>query len=87
MPMPPQAALELGPGQPMSISVAAGAEIVCTSGLVRLIATGPWLGQAWAPAPRLLSAGQAWRAIEAQWVKLEVGVQPARIRLIAPRPG
>ena len=65
----------------MSLSVAAGAEIVCTGGLLYLTTTGPWLGQAWAPSRRSLPAGQAWRASEAQWVKLEVAQQPARFRV------
>jgi hypothetical protein len=76
----PQPALD----EPLSLFIAAGAEIVCTSGQVRLTATGPWLEQAWAPAPRLLPAGQAWRATQAQWVKLEGALQPARFRLTAP---
>ena len=71
----------LDPGHTLGVSVAAGAEIVCTGGLLYLTATGPWLGGAWAPARRALHTGQAWRASEAQWVKLEVAQQPARFRL------
>lgn len=72
---------QLQPGQPLGLSVAAGAEIICTGGLLYLTATGPWLGQAWAPTRQPLPVGQAWRASEAQWVKLEVSRQPARFRL------
>ena len=71
----------LDPGHALGVSVAAGAEIVCTDGLLYLTATGPWLGGARAPAPRALHTGQAWRASQAQWVKLEVAQQPARFRL------
>lgn len=71
----------LDAGHTLGVSVSAGAEIVCTGGLLYLTATGPWLGGAWAPARRALHTGQAWRASEAQWVKLEVAQQPARFRL------
>jgi hypothetical protein len=72
---------QLEPGGAVSLPVAAGSEIVCTSGLLYLTATGAWLGEAWGQARRALPAGQAWRAHEAQWVKLEVAQQPARFRL------
>jgi hypothetical protein len=73
---------ELHPGNAVGLSLAAGAEIVCTGGLLYVTATGgPWLGGAWTPTRRPLPAGQAWRASEAQWVKLEVAQQAARFRL------
>ena len=72
---------QLEPGGALGFTLAAGAEIICTGGLLYLTATGPWLGGAWAPARQALPAGQSWRASQAQWVKLEVAQQPARFRL------
>jgi hypothetical protein len=75
----------LPPDQPLTLRLAAGDELVCTAGLLRLTTTGPWLGQAWAPPAQQLPTGQAWRACADLWVKLE-SVRPAsRFRLI-PSP-
>jgi hypothetical protein len=75
---------QLHPGGTLGLSLAAGTEVVCTSGLLYLTATGPWLGQAW--ARRALPVGQAWRAGESQWVQLQAGDSRAFFRVIAPPP-
>jgi hypothetical protein len=77
----------LPPGQPLSLHLAAGDELVCTAGLLRLMTTGPWLEQAWAPPAQQLATGQTWRASADLWVRLE-SVRPAsRFRCLpAPRP-
>jgi len=76
----------LPPGEPLSLRLAAGDEVVCTSGLLHLAATGPWLGQAWAPPAQHLPAGRSWRASEDLWVKLEGVHQASRFRLMAVHP-
>ncbi|MEO8022246.1 hypothetical protein [Polaromonas sp.] len=76
----------LPPGQPLSLHLAAGDEVMCTSGLLHLAATGPWLGEAWAPPALQLPAGRSWRASEDLWVKLEGIRQPSRFRLTAVQP-
>lgn len=72
----------LPPGQPLSLRLAAGDEVVCTSGLLHLASTGPWLGEAWAPPPQQLPVGRSWRASEDLWVRLESLCQPSRFRLM-----
>lgn len=75
----------LPPDQPLSLRLAAGEELMCTAGLLRLTTTGPWLGEAWAPPAQQLPTGQAWRACTDLWVKLESVRQASRFRLI-PAP-
>lgn len=75
---------QLEPGGALGLSLAAGTEIVCTGGMLYLTATGPWLGDAWAPARRALPVGRAWRAGQAQWVQLEACDRAARFRVVTP---
>jgi hypothetical protein len=70
------------PDQPLSLHLAAGDELVCTAGLLRLTTTGPWLGEAWAPPAQQLPTGQARRACADLWVRLESVRQTSRFRLI-----
>jgi hypothetical protein len=72
----------LSPGQPLSLRLAAGDELLCTSGLLQLATTGPWLGQAWAPPAHHVPAGQSWRASADLWVTLEGLHQPSLFRLL-----
>ncbi|MGC1172481.1 hypothetical protein [Polaromonas sp.] len=69
-------------GQPLSLRLSAGDELMCTSGQLQLATTGPWLGEAWAPPLQQLPAGRSWRASEDLWVKLEGVRQPSRFRLL-----
>lgn len=71
----------LPPGQPLSLRLSAGDELLCTAGLLQLATTGPWLGQAWAPPAQHVLAGQSWRASADLWVTLEGRHQTSRFRL------
>lgn len=76
----------LPPGQPLTLRLAAGDELMCTAGLLQLATTGPWLGQAWAPPAQHVPAGQSWRASADLWVTLESLHQASRFRLQTMHP-
>lgn len=76
----------LPPGEPLSLRLAAGDELMCTSGLLHLATTGPWLGEAWAPPAQQLPAGRSWRANADLWVTLEGLRHASRFRLTAVHP-